>query len=446
MCTSILTVSSVLQSIIPQSMRVNGTFIYARSASFLSALRPALAALVTLVCLLLGAPQVTAQAVFADAGGFRIADDSGNYQLRIGGDLHSDARMLLGETPGATSSFFVRRARVLLRGTVQRRFSVQFKSNFGRGQAAVQDAFVDFRLTSGLSLRTGRFKAPLGLEFLQSPNAIVHVERGYPTAFVANRDVGVQVYGRTLDQRLQYNVGLFNGVPDGTSLDIDTGAPKDLIARLFVEPWRNDRTSRWLQGIGVGIGTSTGVERGSGGTSGLSTYRTLHGSPLFAYRDDVEADGERFRIVPQAYYYAGPLGLIAEYARSQHRVQRGDNSEELDHSAWQLGASWVLTGEDASHDGVSPASTYNPEAGTWGAFEVSAKAQRFQFDENAFPRYANPDAEVEHGVSIAAGLTWYPVRNIRFMTTAERTTFGGTNAAKARDAEHTVTMRVQVAY
>lgn len=388
-----------------------------------------------------------AQSVFADEGGFRIADDDGDYQLRIGGDLHSDARMLLNEAPETTSSFFIRRARVLLRGTIQRRFSVQFKSNFGRGQATVQDAFIDFRFTSGLSLRTGRFKTPLGLEFLQSPNAIMHVERGYPTAFVANRDVGIQLYGRTLGQRLQYNIGVFNGAPDGTNLDRDDSAPKEVVARAFIEPWRNDRdASDWLRGFGAGLGSSFGTERSADETSGLSPYRTPHRSPLFSYLEAVEADGQRLRLVPQAYYYAGPFGVIGEYAHSQHEVRQGDDTETLAHSAWQIGGSWVLTGEAASYDGVRPENSYDPEAGTWGAFELSAKVQRFQFDEDAFPQYANPDAQVEHGASLAGGLAWYPVRNVRFMTTAERTTFGGTDAADERDAEHTITLRVQLAF
>lgn len=389
----------------------------------------------------------SAQSVFADAGGFRLADDDGDYQLRIGGDLQTDARTLLGETPGTASSFFLRRARVRLNATVQRRFSVRFMSNFGRGRAAVQDAYLDVRFGSGLSLRAGRFSTPLGLEFLQSANTTMHVERGYPTEFVANRDVGFQLHGRTLDRRLQYSIGIFNGTRDGSSADGDDTAPKDVVARLFIEPWRNVRdASSWLRGLGLGFGTSTGVERGTGTASGLAAYRTLHGSPLFSYRGGVEADGERFRIVPQAYYYAGPLGLIAEFARSQHSVQRGDTEESLGHTAWQVGGSWVLTGESASYNGVTPANRYDPANGTWGAFEVSAKVQRFQFDANAFPRYANPNTQVESGTALAAGLSWYPAQNVRFMTVAERTTFGGTPAADARDAEHTLTVRMQLSY
>ncbi|PEN05644.1 porin [Longimonas halophila] len=407
----------------------------------------ALAVLGLLLSLLLGAPAAHAQSVFADAGGFRIADDDGDYQLRIGGDLQTDARMLLGDTPGTSSSFFLRRARVRLSATLQRRFSIRFMSDFGRGQATIQDAYIDFRFGSGLSLRAGRFSTPLGLEFLQSSNATMHVERGYPTAFVSNRDVGFQLYGRTLGQRLQYSVGVFNGAPDGTSLDGDATPPKDLIARAFIEPWRNNRdASDWLRGLGAGLGVSVGTERSANGSSGLASYRTLHRSALFSYRGGVEADGRRMRLVPQAYYYAGPFGVIGEYALSQHDVQRGDNTETLAHRAWQIGGSWVLTGESASYGGVSPENSYDPEAGTWGAFELSAKVQRFQFDEDAFPQYADPEAQVENGTSLAAGLSWYPVRNVRFMTVAERTTFGGTEAANARDAEHTLTMRVQLSY
>jgi phosphate-selective porin OprO/OprP len=404
-------------------------------------------ALGVLVYVLMGPPTATAQSIFADAGGFRIADDEGNYQLRIGGDLQTDARTLLRETPGSTSAFFLRRARVRLSATVQRRFSIRFMSNFGRGRAAIQDAYLDFRFGSGLSLRAGRFSTPLGLEVLQSANSTMQVERGYPSEFVANRDVGFQLHGRTLGRRLEYSVGVFNGALDGANADGDDTAPKDFMVRLFIEPWRNDRdASEWLRGLGIGFGTSTGIERGTSSTSGLASYRTLHGSPLFTYRTGVEADGQRFRIVPQAYYYVGPFGLIAEYARSQHSVQQGNNEESLGHVAWQVGGSWVITGESASYSGVTPANSYDPANGAWGAFEVSTKVQRFQFDENAFPQYANPDTQIENGTALAIGLSWYPVQNVRFMTTAERTTFGGTDAANARDDEYAATVRMQLAF
>lgn len=405
--------------------------------------RPLLFGVLVSVLLMLGAPLAThAQSVFADSGGFRIGSEDGSYQLRIGGDAHADTRILLTEAPGTTTSFYMRRARVRLRATVQRRFSVQFMSNFGRGRAGLQDAFIDFRFGPNIALRAGKFKTPVGLEFLQSPNTMMHIERGYPTAFVPNRDIGFQLHGTTLSQRLEYAIGVFNGAPDGVSLDGDEGPAKDIIGRAFVEPWRGASDApAHLNGLGVGIAATYGIERDR-----LPTYRTLHQSPLFSYRTAVRADGPRLRLVPQFYYHAGSLGLLGEYALSSQAVESSGTTETLRHHAWQVGASYLLTGESATYGSVAPRNAYDPEQSSWGAFEVSAKVQRFSFDDDAFPTFATPDSQVQHGTAVAAGITWYPVRNIRFMVVGERTMFGGNEAGEMRSAEHTIGTRVQVAY
>ena len=384
-----------------------------------------------------------AQSVTADSGGFRILSDDGAYQLRIGGDVHADSRFQLNDVPGASNEFLTRRARIRLRGIVENRFGVQLMTDFGRGRTTLQDAFIDFRFASSLSLRAGSFKTPMGLEFLQSPNALIQLERGYPTSFIPNRDVGIQVDGSFWERRAEYAIGVFNGAPDGTSVQRDVSNAKDVVGRVFVTPWQRDQDSV-LQGLGVGIAASYGNEFEDGRP--LPTYTTRIGSPLFAYRGNARPDGQRTRLMPQFSYYAGSFGVIGELAWSRHAVTDGDEKEALAHYAWQIGATWFATGEQASFGTTGPAAAYDPDEGTWGAFEISAKMQRVSFSDDAFPAFANPNEAIGNSTIGALGLNWYPVRNVRLMVVVEHTRFGGTEGADARNAETTLGTRFQIAY
>ena len=90
-------------------------------------------------------------------------------------------------------------------------------------------------------------------------------------------------------------------------------------------------------------------------------YQPLNGS--------VVADGKHWRVSPQASYTWGPFGLLAEYAISHQSVQNTftQAKEELEHTAWQVSAQWVLTGEPASFNGITPNRPFRFGGGGWGA-------------------------------------------------------------------------------
>ena len=67
--------------------------------------------------------------------------------------------------------------------------------DFGGGTTVLQDAYLDLKFSPAFKLRTGKFKSPLGLERLASALDIPFVERAYPTSIVANRDIGVLLFG-----------------------------------------------------------------------------------------------------------------------------------------------------------------------------------------------------------------------------------------------------------
>ena len=145
-----------------------------------------------------------------------------------------------------TSTFVLRRVRPLFEGTVYKYFDFRIMPDFGNGQSVLQDAYMDFNYLPGAKIRFGKSKAPVGLERLQAARDVLFVERGFPTSLVPNRDLGVQLMGENLGGgTLNYAVGVLNGVPDGSSGDLDTNNTKDFAGSdscLSFPEGRNRRT------------------------------------------------------------------------------------------------------------------------------------------------------------------------------------------------------------
>jgi phosphate-selective porin OprO/OprP len=299
---------------------------------------------------------------------FRSADSA--YQVSFRGYVHSDGRFFVQGAAKNASTLELRRVRPILEGTVARNFGFRLMTDFGEGKVQVQDAYLDVRIFPFLRLRTGKFKPPVGLERLQSATALQFVERALPTALVPNRDVGVQLWGDAAGGALSWAAGVFNGVVDGGSGDLDADGRKEVAGRLFLQPYRN-RPSGLLRGLGFGVAGSRGSERGTVAAPGLASYKSPGQQGFFSWRANgqaagtVIADGARERVSPQAFFYHGPQGVMGEYVASRQRVRRDSSAARLTSRAWQVEAGYVLTGEDASYAGARRSIRRTARSGRW---------------------------------------------------------------------------------
>jgi phosphate-selective porin OprO and OprP len=383
--------------------------------------------------------------------GFSFKSDDGQFQLRLRGYVHSDAR-LIGGTGAAPDTFVLRRVRPIVEATVFRLFDVRLMPDFGDGRTVLQDAYVESRFTPWLRIRTGKYKAPVGLERLTSATELAFVERALPTALAPNRDVGVSVLGEVLGDRLSYAAGVFNGVVDGSSADIDDRPGKDFVGRVFTHPFRAAKDSPF-KGLGFGIAASLGTQDGGAVTPNLPQYRTAAQQVFFRYRTDVSPDlttiasGRHVRISPQGYYYTGPFGVLGEFIHSTQDVRVGAAESKIGASAWQVSTVWVVTGEDASYRSAAPRKVFDSRAGTWGAFELAARYNELTVDAEAFPVFANPDASARRARSWGVGANWYLNRGVKFMVNYDQTSFdGGAPAGGDRATEHSVLTRAQLGF
>jgi phosphate-selective porin OprO/OprP len=396
----------------------------------------------------------TAPVVSAGRSGFSIASADGQFALRIRGYAQSDGRFFPGqgaELP-APGTFVLRRVRPTVEGTLFKIVDFRIMPDFGGGTTVLQDAYVDLKLSTAARIRAGKFKAPVGLERLVSGSEMTFTERAFPTALAPNRDVGVLLFGDLAANRVSYALGVTNGVLDGGSGDLDTREGKDAVARLFVHPWRAKGHDR-LQNLGFGVAGTWGVERGVLATPALASYRTT-GQIVFArYRSDAAslanttvANGTRYRLSPQGYYYSGRFGALGEYIVSSQEVKRDKTTATLASTAWQLALSYVLTGEDSTYRGVTPRNVFDLSKHTWGAWELTGRYHTLALDKDAFPLFANPTASARSARAFGVGTNWYLNRALKITFDVEETRFDGGAATGDRKPERALLTRFQVAF
>ena len=119
--------------------------------------------------------------VSAGPKGYSLKSADGKNQLRLRGTMHLDYRNISGTDPGGTFDTFVAtRVRPTIEGTFANIYDFKFMPDFGQGRTVIQDAYINARFKPGAQLQLGKFKAPIGLERLQSANDMRWVQRGFP--------------------------------------------------------------------------------------------------------------------------------------------------------------------------------------------------------------------------------------------------------------------------
>lgn len=456
------------------------------------------------------AAKKTTPVVKAGDSGFSIESADGKNSIKLGGLVQydyrnfnngandvrnrSDARAgTLDPATGfhdANDTWLARRLRPNIQGTLFGKYDYRFQEEFAGGSASVVDAYVDGRFDPAFKVRVGKYKPYVGLERLQSGSDLKFIERSYVSNnILPNRDQGISVYGDVLDNKLSYALGFNNGVVDGgnasTSSEFDND--KEITARLFATPFKDDTNA--LSGLGFGIAATytdataeknlnfTDTSAADGTRNGLPSYVTNGQQTFFRYSPAAIADGKRFRVAPQAYYYNGPFGLITEYARvsqdvslsaggsvaaggagstqlsdATNRIVQGSR-KKLSNDAWQIAATYLITGEDASFKGVKPKNNFDFDKGGWGAWELALRYSEMNIDSDTFKNssgvlarqassgeastlattdalllgtsFADPTYSAKKAKSWTAGVNWYLNSNAKIVLNYEQTSFDG---------------------
>lgn len=397
------------------------------------------------------AKQKSAPVLVAGENGFGFKSADGQFEYKLRGLLQLDYRNFDGDAfPAAINGFTARRIRPTFEGTVFGKYGFRFTPEFGENKAAVVDAYLDARFDTAAQLRFGKFKPAVGLERLQGGGDIKFIERSYVSNnILPNRDLGLSLSGEVLNKKLNYAFGVFNGVSDGgeNTTAQDVNSEKEFAARIFTTPF-ND-SDNFLRGLGFGVGGTFGNSTGTTAASNLPSYKTPgQANTFFNYASSVFANGQRTRLSPQAYFYNGPVGVIAEYADVSQQVKVSTHEGILKNDAWQVAASWLLTGEDASFRGVKPYSPFGAHGGL-GAWELVARYQENNIDKDAFTNFVDTGkANASAAKTWGLGLNWYLNQSSKFALNFEQTSFSGGTGSKKLDGktENFAVARYQLAF
>jgi phosphate-selective porin OprO and OprP len=409
---------------------------------------------------------VTAGSVKAGPAGFSFASEDGANLIRFRGNLAFDGRWFMDRgTPESADTFLFRKVRPYFEGTIDNDYDFRFMPEFGGGKTIILDAFLTARVTPWLAVQAGKFKGPVGLERLQPDQYNRFMELGLPSDLVPNRDLGVEIGGDFLGGTFGYAVGEFVGVADGTSTESNSNpdadsndGKKDTEARLFAQPFVNSGIHA-LRGLGFGIAGTHVNTVGSPTNTLLPSYKTTGQNTFFSYRSGANgtyADGNRTRWSPQAYYYVGSFGALAEYVVSEQEVSRqlsttSRRSGRIDNSAYQLSLSYFLTGERATYNSFTPQSTFHIGAPGWGAWELVARYSELKIDDDAFAggaeSFADPSASARRARAAGVGINWWLNANVKWVLDYEVTRFdGGAAGGTNRPDERALTTRFALTF
>jgi phosphate-selective porin OprO/OprP len=403
--------------------------------------------------------------VVAGPGGFSLASHDKQWQIRFRALVQADGRFWFDDVQRPQiDTFLLRRVQPTIEGSLPYGISFLVNPDFGGGTTVLQDAYLGVEIGPWLKFRFGKYRPPFGLERLQPTSNLGFVEFGLPTLLTPNRDVGAMAYGDLFQGIVGYAGGVFNGVADNASGDLDTDSEKEFVGRVYLRPFL-PIPHEVLGRLFVGVATTFGRVYGSpANPASAPAYKTPGQGTDFSYitaaagvtpdtSNSVVANGPRNRYGVYLYEALGPLSLMGEYYESDQEVGRSGFANTWVHNrAYGAAATFVFFGADASYDFVHVKTPVEPAAGHFGALELTGRVGHLDVDSDAFPNFASPTGSVRGATEGTVGFNWYWSDNAKFVVNFDHTEFqGGAKTAPElaihnREAENILFLRAQVVY
>ena len=390
----------------------------------------------------LGADRAQRPATFSHEG-FLVSNRDVSSHVKVEGYMQADGRLFAANLKDQPKDVFLfRRVRPIVEGELTHRIGFLFMPDFGEGNAVIQESYAEWRISSFASFSVGKFKTPLGLEVLRPDRDLTFAERSMASDLLPVRDLGGELRTSLLGHAITCEAGYFSGAEDGTNARFEWRGTSEGVGRIFLRPFT--AAGAPLQPLGLGVAGSVGRSHHT-----PPTFLTVGQQTFFRYAPEVWSIGQHKRITPQADYFRGPFGVLAEYVVSGLTVRTSSQHRYLSNHGWQLAGSIVLTGELNSYDGIRPAHAFEPSRSFhhWGAFEIAFRHSYLGLDAEAFPYYASPTASAKTAGESAVGVNWYINRHVKFITDYEYTSFQmATDIVPGLTAERVVITRMQTTF
>lgn len=252
---------------------------------------------------------------------------------------------------------------------------------------------------------------------------------------------------------VHYAAGVVGGTANNAVLEAETDDVLEYNVHVLASPFAGALSKRFGD-LAIGGAATFGRNKGTTASTGLTALKTPGQLTFFQYATGMaldataRTDGYRSRQTVHGYYYGGPVGVLAEYVRDREPVHYGGTRATLANQAWQLAASVALTPNDApSYKGLKPTTSFDPDKGTWGAFELAGRYSEIRIDEDTFTsNMASTNNSAQRARTFTGAVNWYLNDIVKLQLDYERTTFqGGAPEGGDRATEHLVSTRLQAA-
>lgn len=389
------------------------------------------------------------------------AQDPQALSMCLGGLLQTDYRYYgYDDAEPNKNEFDIRRARLLLKGSLLQHFDYKFQYEFeGAGGRNLLDAYADIRAMPSLAFRIGQFKEPFGLEQYTSTKNIFFVEPAMGYYLTPGRDVGLMAHGSFFSTAVGYYLGVFNGNGPDDSAQGNSDATQ-VTGRMVFAPFRN-------RGVPVvddlQFGGSVSYSKIDSNdvdihvkTAGLTQFFNVSSNAKF---NVIQNADQNSRYGADLGWACGPLVLMSEYVYSHFEDVRTSATQfDIKLHDYYVSLLWMVTGEQPGfRNGVflpiKPlASVWN---GGWGAVGLAGRYDHWEADDNVYDDLVQAGNSVRQADAYTIALNWWLNSFARLIVDFTRTDFdrpllvdrdARTGEAEYSDSEDVLTVRFQLSF
>jgi phosphate-selective porin OprO/OprP len=294
-------------------------------------------------------------------------------------------------------------------------------------------------------IKIGQFKQPFGFNQLRAQRHQDFAARGLIAQLAPGYDLGAMVHGTVLDGYVNYALGFFNGGQLATNSGrnaTDANSDKDVAGRIVLNPLiKSD--NEYLKHMQMGFNWTWGVAQS---TASALSYSTSGGTTFFNTGGATfDNDKTRYRLGAHWAWRGGPASLSFEWSRIDYGLvdvtgNALTQADDLEVNAFNVEATWVLTGEEKGWKTVVPDKFFNPHEGGWGAWELAFRYGYLNLQNNDYIR--------SHGVTgngrvseYTFGVNWYMNPHTRFRINYNHAVFSddlANNNEQTRDPDSLV--------
>ncbi len=367
--------------------------------------------------------------------GVRLSSADDRFRVEFHDLSQFEARITNPNGDPLHNTFNIPRQRFYFAGQIDTYFDFYTSLNRGYGTLDIFDSYVNFKFDPAFNLRVGRTKTPYSYEYYKIADGdLIAPERSLFVGNLApNRQVGAMLYGRGLDERIEYAVGLFNG-PHRSFQDFNNY--KNPFLYVNTRPFLHG-TNDVLRNLNLGASANYGRENDPLEPTAL---RTANDETTAAAIDSVAPAFLKFnpdaKEVGETAFWSGDVAwfyrrftMLAMYNGGFMTYSQPKNpSTRVPFSGFSVAATYFLTGEEiTSRKSVEPIRDFDlrDPFQSPGAIEAYSRISYLNAGSNVYtsglvdPKLWSNDAAVTD-----VGVNWYVNRYVRIFLDWQHSHYG----------------------